>query len=202
MFPLGTALVPGGHMQLRIFEPRYHAMLTECLAGDATFGEVLIERGSEVGGGDVRSDVGTMAHIEQVVDLGGGQTGLLARGTRRVRIDEWLPDDPYPRAEATEWPDEPVTDVGALTTRYADTITALRVVLAAAAELGWSGAPATFEAPDDPFGDPFALVRMSPLDAYDTHRLLMAPDLLTRLDLLLPMLEDQRVVLTDLLASS
>ena len=57
MFPLGTVLVPKAVVPLHVFEPRYQTMLVDVMAGDRKFGVVLIERGSEVGGGDVRTDV-------------------------------------------------------------------------------------------------------------------------------------------------
>ncbi len=195
MFPLGSALIPGGALELRIFEPRYHAMLTECLVGDGTFGIVLIERGYEVGGGEQRTDVGTIARIERAEDLGNGQTGLLARGTRRIRVNEWLPDDPFPRAEVADWPDEPVNDRAELQRRYDACVAGLRAVLAMATELRLGAEPATFEAPDDPEEDPFLLIRHTPMSAYDRHRALCAPDLLQRLDLLAPLLEDDRRLL-------
>ena len=59
MFPLGTVLFPYGVLPLHVFEPRYRLLAEHCLAGDGCFGVVLIERGSEVGGGDTRFDVGT-----------------------------------------------------------------------------------------------------------------------------------------------
>jgi len=59
MFPLGTVLLPRAHLPLHIFEERYRALARDCLAGDRSFGVVLIERGQEVGGGDVRFSVGT-----------------------------------------------------------------------------------------------------------------------------------------------
>ena len=59
MFPLEGVLFPYGVMPLRIFEPRYRAMIELCLRGDGRFGVVLIERGSHVGGGDARFDFGT-----------------------------------------------------------------------------------------------------------------------------------------------
>jgi Lon protease-like protein len=111
MFPLGTVLVPGGLLPLHVFEPRYRRMVADCLAGDRRFGVVLIERGSEVGGGDVRTDVGTMARIVQAEEAPDGRWGLVALGVERIRVDAWLPDDPYPRAETSEWPDE-VGEVG------------------------------------------------------------------------------------------
>lgn len=112
MFPLGTALLPGEVLPLRIFEPRYRQMLDDCLAvddGAPRFGVVLIARGWEVGGGDVRHDVGTFATIDLVTRDPDGQSFLRGVGTRRFRVTEWLPDDPYPRAEVSIL-DEPGLD--------------------------------------------------------------------------------------------
>jgi Lon protease-like protein len=107
MFPLGTVLVPGMALPLHVFEPRYSRMVDDCRAGDGTFGVVLIERGSEVGGGDVRTDVGTLARIAQAEALPDGRWMLVAQGVQRIRVERWLPDDPYPRAEIVDWPEEP-----------------------------------------------------------------------------------------------
>jgi Lon protease-like protein len=68
---------------------------------------VLISRGREVGGGDARSDVGTLAAITDYVDAGGGRYALQCRMGERIKVLQWLPDDPYPRARVQIWPDEP-----------------------------------------------------------------------------------------------
>lgn len=108
MFPLQSALLPGESLPLRIFEPRYARLVQDCLgAAEPEFGVVLISRGSEVGGDDVRNDVGALARIVHHVDLGDGQYELLAQVGDRLRVRSWLPDDPYPRAQVTRWPDEP-----------------------------------------------------------------------------------------------
>lgn len=108
MFPLETAMLPGEELPLRIFEPRYSALVQACLAADdPAFGTVLIEAGREVGGGDSRSDVGTLAHIVEYVDLGEGRYAMKCAIRERFRVIEWLPDDPYPRAVIELWPDEP-----------------------------------------------------------------------------------------------
>jgi len=99
MFPLGTALVPHQLLPLQVFEPRYHALVRRCLETDRQFGVVLIERGAEVGGGDVRFDVGTLARILELTELPDDRIGLVARGESRLRVRSWLPDDPYPHAE-------------------------------------------------------------------------------------------------------
>ena len=77
MFPLQVAMLPGEELPLRIFEPRYTAMVSDCLAtDDPAFGVVLIAAGREVGGGDIRSDVGAMAHITESADFGDGRYRL------------------------------------------------------------------------------------------------------------------------------
>ena len=98
MFPLGTVLFPHGVLPLRVFEPRYREMVARCLEQDARFGVVLIERGSEVGGGDTRVHVGTVAQIVQAARTPDGRFSLATVGTDRIDVVEWLPDDPYPRA--------------------------------------------------------------------------------------------------------
>jgi Lon protease-like protein len=99
MFPLGSVLFPGMPLPLRIFEPRYVAMLASVLGEtEHEFGVVLIERGSEVGGGDVRFEVGTAARIVSV-EQAEGMFVLLATGGARFEVVRWLQDEPFPRAE-------------------------------------------------------------------------------------------------------
>ncbi|MBT4677880.1 MAG: hypothetical protein HOB67_08555, partial [Acidimicrobiaceae bacterium] len=61
MLPLGAVLLPTAVMPLQLFEARYRHMIVDVLAADSEFGVVLIRRGSEVGGGDLRYDVATRA---------------------------------------------------------------------------------------------------------------------------------------------
>ena len=115
MFPLQSAFLPGEELPLQVFEPRYTSLVRDCLQdNNPRFGTVLISQGREVGGGDVRSDVGTVAKITECVDLGGtGVFTLRCRTAERIKVCEWLPDDPYPRAVVEEWPDEPGEQVTA-----------------------------------------------------------------------------------------
>ena len=109
MFPLGTVLFPYALLPLHVFEPRYRLMMRHVLAGDREFGVVLIERGSEVGGGDTRFDVATIARVVQASELPDGRFALATVGMRRVRVVRWLDDDPYPRAEVAALDDPPAT---------------------------------------------------------------------------------------------
>lgn len=112
MFPLESALLPEQDLPLRIFEPRYGALVRRCIERDEPFGVVLIAQGREVGGGDSRCDVGVLSQIAEHADLGAGRYVLRCRTGERIRVSQWLPDDPYPRATVTVWPDEPGDPVG------------------------------------------------------------------------------------------
>jgi hypothetical protein len=106
MFPLESALLPDEDLPLRIFEPRYGALVRHCTDNGDPFGVVLISRGREVGGDDARSDVGVVARIVDWADHGEGLYSLHCRSGERIRVSQWLPDDPYPRAIVALWPDE------------------------------------------------------------------------------------------------
>jgi len=102
MFPLGSVLFPDMPLQLRIFEERYLVMLARVLDSDpAEFGIVLIERGQEVGGGERRFTIGTVAQVIQM-EAPEGYVGLAVQGERRIEVTEWMPEDPYPLATVRE----------------------------------------------------------------------------------------------------
>lgn len=195
MFPLGNVLFPSVLLPLHVFEPRYRALVQDCLAGDSEFGVALIERGSEVGGGDVRSDVGCVARIVEAVELDDGRWALGALGTRRVRVQRWLPDDPYPKAEVEDWEDEgPGGDE--LADRYDASVASLRKVLAMTAEVGEGGAPATTEVSDDPVLGSYQVAALAPMGPMDQQRALAAPGPLARLDLVASWLDEEATVLS------
>ena len=104
MFPLGNVLFPFGVLPLHIFEIRYQQMLNHVLETDRRFGVVLITRGHEVGGGEERAEIGTIALLEDHQRFDDGRAAVVSRGTQLCEIVEWLPDDPYPRALVRELP--------------------------------------------------------------------------------------------------
>ncbi|MDQ4097528.1 MAG: LON peptidase substrate-binding domain-containing protein [Actinomycetota bacterium] len=109
MFPLGTVLFPHTAIPLHVFEPRYRALTGYCLEHDRRLGIVLIERGSEVGGGDIRFGVGTQGVIAQASALPDGRWLIAVVGERRIRIDRWLGEEPFPRAQVTPLDEEAPT---------------------------------------------------------------------------------------------
>ncbi len=105
MFPLGSVLLPSMPLSLRIFEQRYLKLLGDLITEEnPEFGVVLIERGPEVGGGEKRLSVGTLA---SVVDIGTLDQfyGIESFGSQRFRVNAWLPDNPYPMADVDFLPD-------------------------------------------------------------------------------------------------
>jgi len=195
MFPLGTVLVPGVELPLHVFEPRYRELVRDCLAGTPEFGVVLIERGSEVGGGDVRFDSGCVARIVSANELPDGRWILGTAGVRRIRIVEWLPDDPYPRAKVEDWPDETGGDESDLTQRLRAVESLLRRVLALASEVGLAVPPATVTLAAEPDLASYQLSALAPIGPLDRLRLLEATGVVARLDTLVTLLEEQQTLL-------
>lgn len=181
MFPLGSVLVPGAVLPLHVFEPRYRRLLADCLSGEPEFGVTLIERGSEVGGGDRRTTVGTVARIIQVGELPDGRFAVVAVGTRRIRVNAWLPDDPYPLADVDEWPDEPA-DGAELEPLVRQTERDVNRLLALAVELGDTSADLAPDIADDALLASYHLIAMAPLGPMDRQALLAAPGPRQRLE--------------------
>ncbi len=189
MFPLGTVLLPGGGLPLHVFEPRYLALVADCLGGDGSFGVVLIERGHEVGGGDVRTDFGTLARIVEAVELPDGRWAIGAIGEQRIRVRRWLHDDPYPRADVDAWPDPaPGTEHSA---SLAATTAVVRRALARLSELGRPVPPSTFELSDDAVRAGYELLVLAPISLLDRHRLLGAASPDERIAALGPLVEER-----------
>jgi ATP-dependent Lon protease len=209
MFPLGAVLLPGEMLPLHVFEPRYRALVDDCLAAPAgpRFGVVLIARGHEVGGGDERHDVGTVARIVRREAAPDGRSGLLCAGEERIRVRQWLPDDPYPRADVEQFDDEPI-DLAA----FDAALPAVLEASAATHALLVRVAESTGREPP-PFpalvtalrgGDSsgldhttisYALASSGPLGAADRLRVLAAPGAAARLRVVADALEDANAAL-------
>ncbi len=110
VFPLETPAVPGAVVALHIFEQRYRRLATDLSKQrDPEFVVVGIERGSEVGGGDSRFDVGVVATVAEAREFSDGRWSMVAVAGRRVTVLRWLPENPYPRALVVDRPDNAPT---------------------------------------------------------------------------------------------
>jgi hypothetical protein len=181
MFPLGSVLLPAMPMPLRIFEPRYLKLLGDLMGSDnPEFGVVLIERGSEVGGGEVRKIIGTIAKVTSI-----GTTEdfyvLDSVGTNRFIVNKWLPEDPYPMADidilpGLVWDEELVASKAALETK-------VRQLLAFASEFANLRYGADFELREDPVEACWQLAGVLPVGTLDHVDVLMSQsveELITR----------------------
>jgi uncharacterized protein len=198
MFPLGSVLLPGMVLPLHIFEPRYRELIHQCIESpEHDFGVVLIARGAEVGGDDVRTDVGTRARLRQISELPDGRYAVVAVGVERIRVLRWLPDNPYPVAEVEVWPDLPAAEsnLDDLSARVASTASRVRRCAALALELGDAvGDPAT-PLVDDPSGVVYQLAMLAPIGPLDRYKILLAPDPPSRLEVLDGLLDDVEALL-------
>ncbi len=189
MFPLGAVLFPHASMPLHVFEQRYRELTRVCLEGDGRFGIVLIERGSEVGGGDQRADVGTRSVITHAAALADGRFVLRVQGETRIAVEEWLPDDPYPQALVTEWPSEASSEPAASVVAAEQRVRRARALLS---EHGGAPAlaPETVFDPADPETSVWQLCAEAPVSAYDAQRLLTTEETTARLALLGEFMEE------------
>ncbi len=85
LFPLNTVLFPGGALPLRIFEPRYLGLVSQCLKSDMPFGVLLIRDGGETGPATTHN-VGTLARITDWYQGSDGLLGITAVGEQRFRL--------------------------------------------------------------------------------------------------------------------
>lgn len=196
MFPLGTVLIPFARLPLHVFEQRYREMTQHCLAGDREFGVVLIERGSEVGGGDTRCIVGTIAHIVQAAELPDGRWALDTVGTRRVQVLRWLDEgQSYPVAEVEELDESAPNDVG-ITTKLQDSAEQiLRKVLALETEAGVPSPAVTFELHPDPGIAVYQMMALGRFGPFDAQQLLEVSSSDERLMLMTTLLEERAQLL-------
>lgn len=117
LFPLGTVLLPGGRMPLRVFEPRYVDLVSSCLKSEAEFGVVLIRDGSEVvttpdAAMPKLAQLGTAARIVDWDQLPGGMLGVTIEGTRKFRLLATTQQPDFLVIGEIDWlPPEPVVDL-------------------------------------------------------------------------------------------
>ena len=172
MFPLGTVLLPAMPLSLRIFEERYLKLLGD-LIGEETpeFGVVLIERGPEIGGGEKRLGIGTLASVTDIGTLDQFY-GLESIGSQRFRVNAWLPDDPYPLADIDFIPDLIWNDN--LMPARLHLETRVRNLLAVASEFGDLQYGSDISLSDNPMDACWQLAGVLPVGPLDQMDLLQA----------------------------
>ena len=170
MFPLGSLLMPAMPLNLRIFEERYLKLLGDLMgAENPEFGVVGIARGLEVGGGEGRMSIGTIATVTEI-GATGEFLGLESFGSQRFSVNSWLHDDPYPIADIDLIPDL-VWDDSLMPSRV-HLESQVRKLLAFASEFGELQYGADIELSDDPMDACWQLAGALPIGELDRFDLL------------------------------
>ena len=194
IFPLGITLLPSQLLPLQVFEPRFVEMFSaESLERQPAFGVVLIERGSEVGGGEARSHTGCTASVLEIHREADGKAALLAVGGERFVVQSWLDDDPYPSAVVEAQPDTP--DSPLTTADLVDIQSEAISIASLACELGGPPLPLDLQLSDDPTERLWQICLMAPIGALDRYKLLTIIELSERKEHLESLLNFQREVL-------
>lgn len=86
LFPLKTVLFPDGPLTLKVFEPRYLDMLTECEKTGNGFGICLISEGNEVGKAPEIFPIGTLVQITFWEHRKDGLLGVSVKGEQKFKV--------------------------------------------------------------------------------------------------------------------
>lgn len=135
LFPLPTVLLPGALKPLHIFEPRYRAMVSDCLEGDRRFGMVYHdwdERGPFL---REPGRIGCVGEILEHQPLEDGRSLIVVRGVERFRIEDGIESDAlYFEGLVTPWPDETVMEGEELRSRRRESIRLFQAVVTSLSE--------------------------------------------------------------------
>jgi ATP-dependent Lon protease len=104
LFPLQVVQFPGVVTPLHIFEQRYRKMLKDVLAGDKTFGIVVVE--SEATARPLLGSVGCTAKVVIAQEMDDGRSNILCVGEDRFRVVDYEEGEPYLTARVELFEDD------------------------------------------------------------------------------------------------
>ncbi|GFE96115.1 MULTISPECIES: LON peptidase substrate-binding domain-containing protein [unclassified Gluconobacter] len=87
LFPLsGAMILPGGHLPLTVFEPRYVALLEDALAGRRLIGMIQPQEEDETDPLPVLHNIGTLGRITSFTEHSDGTFSITLLGITRFRL--------------------------------------------------------------------------------------------------------------------
>jgi Lon protease-like protein len=181
LFPLHTVLLPGGPLQLQVFEPRYLDMIGRCMREGAPFGVVRIRAGSEAGAVSDIATTGTSARIIDFHTLANGLLGLLCLGERVFRLESRRDQSDGLIVGQVSW--SPLRATESVAPQFANLVAALRAVLPNLPP-AYAHIPRNF---DDAEWVSYRLLELLPLTFEQRQHSLESHDPLQRLEWLAPM---------------
>ena len=183
LFPLGQVLLPGGHMDLRIFEARYLDLVRRCMREDSGFGVVLISSGADTYGAGRGQpeihEVGTLARIVDFDQADAGQLAIRISGGDKFRISATREQPDHLLLGDVEFlPEEGACPV----TRGFEELTALlKEIMRHPAASGWSGSEGKDVDLEDARTLGWRLAEVLPFPPQTRQTLLQMPSALDRL---------------------
>ena len=190
LFPLPGALVlPRARLPLHIFEPRYLAMVEDCLATRTRLIGMIQPRVTPAGGGDRLHSIGCAGRLTSFSETEDGRYMITLIGVSRFRLIEDLGTGPAPyRRGRVQW-DTFARDLGRAEqdprldrVGFLDLLARYFEAVNLSAE--W---PSLKDAEDEMLIN--ALSMLCPFDPEDRQALLEAPSLATRRETLVTLME-------------
>jgi Lon protease-like protein len=130
----------------------------------------------------VRARVGTVTRLVEAGRFPDGRWMVVVAGVGRFRVEEWLPDDPYPLARVEDL--EESTWDGADTAALTELQDRTRRVLEMAEEAGEVEGPVEVVWSDDPVSAAWQVCALAPVGPFDRQQLLEAASVSRRLEML------------------
>lgn len=175
LFTLFTVLFPRGPLQLRVFEPRYLDMISDCMKHDRPFGVCLIREGREVAEAAMTYDIGTLASISYWRTRSDGLLGITVTGGQKFRIlEREVKPNQLIEAEVELIDDEPPTPLPRLYSPLAEILRDITCQL----EAPYSTMPTHY---DEAAWVGSRLAELLPLSLSEKQRLLELDDPIRRL---------------------
>ncbi|MGP7795764.1 LON peptidase substrate-binding domain-containing protein [Sphingomonas sp. CLY1604] len=185
IFPLpGALLFPGMHLPLHIFEPRYRAMVSDAMVRDRRIG--MIQPMGMAGGGDRPAlyDIGCVGRIAEVEALDDGRYNLVLEGVALFRVLRELDvTTPFRQVEAALLP-VPEDETLSLGRRSSLELESRRFADTQGYAVDWE---AVGRLDDESLVN--GIAQIAPFDAAAKQALLEAPDIETRAELIIQLMQ-------------
>jgi hypothetical protein len=187
IFPLpGALLFPGLHLPLHVFEPRYRAMISDAMARDRRIGMIQPSGNTDGPASDRPTlyDIGCVGKIAEFEALDDGRYNLILEGVSLFRvISELDVTTAFRQVEAellAHTPDETLASAQ----RASLEMESRRFAEAAGYAVDWD---AVGRLDDESLVN--GIAQIAPFDAAAKQALLEAPDLVTRADLIVQLMQ-------------
>jgi uncharacterized protein len=182
IFPLpGALLFPGMHLPLHIFEPRYRALVSDAMARDRRIGMIQPRAG---GDGAALYDVGCVGRIADVEVLDDGRSNLVLEGLALFRVVRELEVTTLFRQVEAELLPTATDDALAPVQRASVELESRRFADAQGFAVDWEAVGRL-----DDVSLVNGIAQIAPFDVAAKQALLEAPDVATRAELVVQLLQ-------------